>query len=108
MFLFSGCATAFAAKVHAIKEEITDALKRDLGEIDVYSDSRSVLEAFNGLLLRHSAVANIKDLIKHSVVKIYSNWIRVNVGSPGRELVDKLAKAAIELLLVDVVVRLNH
>ena len=73
MFLFSGCATAFAAKVHAIKEEITDALKRDLGEIDVYSDARSALEAFNGLLFQYRTFTNIKDLIKHSVVKIYSN-----------------------------------
>ena len=73
MFRLSDGATMFAAEVHAIKEAITDALKRSLCDLDVYSDSRSALEALNSLVHRHRAVAEIKDMVKESGVKIYAH-----------------------------------
>ena len=44
MFWLSDGATVFAAEVHVIKKAITDALKRGLGDFDVYLDSRLVIE----------------------------------------------------------------
>ena len=67
MFRLSDGATVFAVEVHAIKEAITNALKRDLSYFDNYSDSRSAL---NSLVPWHRAAAEIKDLVKQSSVKI--------------------------------------
>ena len=96
MFWLSNGATAFAAEVLAIKEEITDALKRGLREIDVYLDSRLALEALNSLVPRHGAIAEIKEMIKYSGVKNSARWIRAHVDHPGNERADELAKAATE------------
>lgn len=48
-FHFSDSAEVFVAEVHVIKETITDAHLSGLGELDVYSDSRSALQVLNGL-----------------------------------------------------------
>ena len=74
-------AIVFAAKVHVIKEAITDVL----GDFDVYSDSRSVLEALKNLVPWHRTVAEIKDLVKQSGVKITELWIRAHVGHSGNK-----------------------
>ena len=49
MFLLSNGATVFTAEVHAIKEAITDDLKKGFSDFDVYSDSRSALKALKSL-----------------------------------------------------------
>ena len=64
-------ATVFTARVLAMKEAISDALKRGSIEKDVYSDSRLTLKALNGLVFWHRTVAEIKDLVKHSREKIF-------------------------------------
>lgn len=38
-------AEVFDAKVHAIKETITNVHRQGLSELDIYSDSRSALQA---------------------------------------------------------------
>ena len=81
--------------------------KRGLSDFDVYSDTRSALEAFNSLVTRHRIIAKIKDLVKQSGVKITAYWIKARVDHPGNERVDELAKAAIERIQVDVVVKLT-
>ena len=56
---------------------------------------------------RHRAVAEIKELVKQSGVKITAHWIRAHVGHPGNERADELVKAATERRQVDVVVKLT-
>ena len=85
MFRLSDGATVFAAEVHAIKEAVTDALTRGLGDFDVYSDSRSALEALNSLVPRHRAVVEIKDLVKQIGEKITARRITAHIGHVGQE-----------------------
>ena len=96
--------TVFPAEVRTINKAITDAQKRGLREIDVYSDSRSALKALNSLVPRHRVVAQIKTLVQHSGVKVIAHWIKAHVGHPANERVDVLAKAASGRHTVDVVV----
>ena len=85
MFRLSDGATVFAADVHAIKEAITDSLKRGFSDFDVCSDSKLALEALNSLVLRYRIVAEIKDLVKQSGINITAHWIKAHVGHPGNE-----------------------
>lgn len=62
-----------------IKEAITDAHQRGLGELDTKLDSRPVLQALYGLLSRQEAIAKIKDLILKTGVMIHKHWIRAHV-----------------------------
>lgn len=59
-------ATVSAAEVNANKETILDALRKGLSEIDIFSFSRSLLQAFSCLVSCQRAIADIRSLIKSS------------------------------------------
>lgn len=84
----------FAAEIHAIKEAITYALRRDLGELDLFPDSRSALQTLNFLVPRHRAVAEIIDLVKRSNVITHMHWIKAHIGYDYNERADALSNAA--------------
>ena len=65
------------------------------------------LEALIILVSLHRAVAEIKDFVKQSGVKISAQWIRGHGCHPGNERTDEFAKATTELLQVDMVVKLT-
>ena len=102
MFWLSNRAAVVHGQSPCDQESDHRSLKRDLGEIDVCSDSRSLL---NILVPWHRAVAEIK--VKHSSVKISARWIRTHVDHPGNKWADELVKAATEHLQVDVAVKLT-
>lgn len=62
-FLLTDGLTAFAAEVHVIKKAISDALRKRLGEIDIYQDSRSALQTLYSLEPRFKVVAKIRNLV---------------------------------------------
>ena len=80
--LFTNEAPVFTAEVIAIKEAIPDALKINPSEIDVYPNSRAVLDAFNSVVPQHSVVAEIMNMVKHGSIKIFPHWIKSYVGHP--------------------------
>ena len=82
-----------------------DTLKRGFCEIGFCSDSRSWLEVLNGLIPRHRANAEIKDLVKQHCFKISGHWIKVQIGLPENEKADALEKPSTECPGVDVVVK---
>lgn len=73
-------AEVFAAEVHVIKEAISDAHRRGLGELDIYSDSGSALQPLYGLVPRHRAITEIKGLILKTRVVVHMHWVRAYVG----------------------------
>lgn len=107
-FCFTDGAEVLATKVHAIKEAIMDAHLRGLGEYDIYSDSRSAIQALYCLVSRHEAIAEIKELIKTAGVRVHMHWIRENVGHTYHERADALAKAATARHTVDVEVKVTR
>ena len=78
-----------------------------ISEIDIYSESRSVLEAFTSLVPRHRAVAEIKIMLKLNGVKIPTHWIKAYVGHPDNKRADALVKAATGRPKVEVEVNLS-
>ena len=82
-----------------------DALKTSFSEIGFYWDSRSGLEALIGLIPRHRAIAEIKNLVKQHFLKTFAHWIKVHVDLSGNKKSDELEKATTERPRVDVVVQ---
>lgn len=73
-------ATIFAPDVLAIKEAISEALQKGLGELDIFSDSKSVLQALCSLVPRHRVVAEIRNLIKGIGIGLLVHCIRAHIG----------------------------
>lgn len=107
-FPLTNGAEGFAAEVHAIKEVISDTHERGLGELNIYSDSRSTLQALYNLVSRHEAIAEIKDLILTIVVEVYMHWIRAHVGHTYNERANALAKAATTRQILNVEVKVTR
>lgn len=48
-----------------------------LGQLGIYSDWRSALQAFTSVAPRHRAIAEVKGMIKRSKVLVLMYWILV-------------------------------
>lgn len=73
-------AKGFVAEAHTIHETITDAHQCGFGELDVFSDSKSAIQALNRLVSKHKAVTEHKNLVKRTRVKTNLHWVRAQVG----------------------------
>lgn len=107
MLRLSDNATVFAAEVQAIFAALTDAERHGYVEVDVFSDSRSALNALNKLAVDHRQVSEIKDLVKSSGITVHAHWVRAHVGHVFNEKADELAKGATTKSEVDVEVALT-
>lgn len=79
-FCLSDERTVFAAKVHAIKEAITYALQRGLGELKIFSDFRLALQVLNFLVPYHRAAAEIRDLVRRNGIITHMQYIKAHFG----------------------------
>lgn len=64
-------AEVYAAEVHVFNEDITNAHHRGRSELEIYSDSRSPLQALYGFVPQYKVTAEIKDLIKTTEVEAH-------------------------------------
>lgn len=74
-FQLTDSAEVFGAKVHMIKEVITDAHTKGRRKLDIYSDSRLALQALYSLGSQHKAIDEIKNFIKTTGVDVHMHWI---------------------------------
>ncbi|GBO35083.1 Putative protein in type-1 retrotransposable element R1DM [Araneus ventricosus] len=95
-------ASVFIAEAMAIFYAI-DKCKDYSCQINIYTDSRSVLMAINSLKDDHPIIFQIKNLLRKSDhVKLF--WVKAHVGTYGNEFADSLAKRATERDDIDHVV----
>lgn len=57
-------AIVFAPKILAMKKAISEALQKSIGELDIFSDSKSMLQALCSIVPRHRAIAEIRSRVK--------------------------------------------
>lgn len=91
----------------AIKEAISDALWKGLGELDVFLILRSALLPLYSLLARQKAVAEIRDFIKSRRIKVHMHWIKAQIDYACNEHANALIKEAACRHTVDVQIPLS-
>ncbi|GIY46733.1 uncharacterized protein CEXT_169301 [Caerostris extrusa] len=93
-FRLSDNATAYAAELLAIKGATEYAILNSLPNVNIISDSRSVLLAMENVNNIDTEIRNIKKWIQDYPGSIKLHWVKVHVGHSGNERADELAKAA--------------
>ncbi|GIY38720.1 RNase H domain-containing protein [Caerostris darwini] len=87
-------ATVYSAKLLAIKRATEYAILNGLSNINIISDSRSVLLAMENVNNIDAEIRGTKNMIKEHPGKITLHWVKAHVGHIGNERADELAKAA--------------
>jgi len=93
--------------MNAIKYAVLDALDNNILQFDIFSDSRSSLEALSKFVCEHSVVEEIKRIITRNNINIKLHWVKAHAGIWENELVDAEAKAATTKSEVDIYVKLT-
>jgi ribonuclease HI len=93
--------SVFQAELFAIWKAVQTSEDLGLDLVDIYSDSRSSLQALAQQGNKNSMVRSILDVINNSLCTFRFFWIKAHAGHEYNELADAGAKAATKLQAVD-------
>ncbi|GIX77319.1 retrovirus-related Pol polyprotein from type-1 retrotransposable element R1 4 [Caerostris darwini] len=93
-FRLSDNPTVYLAELLAIKRATEYAILNGLSNVNIISDSRSVLLAMENVNNIDAEIRGIKNRIKDHPGNITLHWVKAHVGHIGNERADELAKAA--------------
>jgi len=81
-------ASVYTVEALAIEKAIFNALENNYKHIDIYADSRSVLDSIESLEIQDDIIERIKNILSHSESIVNFHWIKAHVGHYGNEMAD--------------------